>query len=81
MIASPIPIHESFHPVQGFLDLLVGRGVAAAHKAITSGAKGIARYDGHMFLAQQLLGEGLVVHARGGEGKVDISVFRLLYCI
>jgi hypothetical protein len=67
--------------MQGFLDLLIGRSVAAAYKAITSGAKGIARYNGHMFLAQQLLGEGLVVHAGGGEGKVDISVFRLLYCI
>ena len=47
--------------------LLVGGGVAAAHEALAAGAEGIAGHDGHVLFLQQVLGEGLIVHAGGGD--------------
>ena len=48
----PVPPHETLHPLQGDFDLVVGRGVAAAHEARAAGAEGRAGHDGHLFFHQ-----------------------------
>src|SRR6187200_500032 len=63
--ASAIPAHEFFHAAQGLFYLLIRGRVTHAHKAAAAGTECIARYHGYMFLEQQFLGEGLIVHAGG----------------
>ena len=53
--------------LQGFFNLLVGRGVATTHETLPARAKGAARYHRHLLFEQKLLGKGFVVHAGDGD--------------
>src|SRR5512135_2057299 len=62
-----VAAHELLHASQGLFDLLIGRGIAGTHKALAAGAEGVARHNSDMLLFKELLAEGLIVHAGGGD--------------
>src|SRR5574340_1148142 len=70
---STVTRHEILEASQGFLDLLIGSGIARPGETFAAGPKGIAGNYGHVLFLEQTLTEGFIVHARGRHLREGIE--------
>src|SRR5207244_9603020 len=71
--AVPVPLNEAGHTDKGFLDLLVGGGVAHAHVTFAVVAEGGAWDDGDFLFLEQAERELLRGHAGDGDRREGVE--------